>query len=578
MKKRILFLLTLLLTFTLVACGSGSSKGPKKSLDELGYDPNGLPIVKEEVEYKITSPKNALALNYNEMEIFKQMHEDTNVKINWENLSEETFDSTRNMIIGSKKRRPDAMYHAGFSDRDIIQYSASGTIIAIDEYLDNMPNFKKILEEREDIKNIITAPDGHIYALPRIEEMGLLAHPNILFINKDWVNKLSDNNLIKDSDNNNLDIKIEGGNLEEDSTRDDIKLKDLIMKVNGEEVSGFTLDEYESILRAMKDNAKLLTEDHDKLIPLTFRYGGWQGNQSDLYSAFGLTENIDHLTVIDDKVTFTAKDENFKKATNQVATWMKDGLIDKEILSQSEFDLLSKGKGSHPRLGSFYWWEKETVIKPEWQDQYVAIPPLIGHDGEQTIGVSNNHEIGKGQFVVFENAEHPEILLTWIDRFFDPMISAQINYGPIGTVFEEELNEDGMLVEKPLPEGVTSDELRLKHAPMGVIYLSDEQWENTIVMEYRARLRLALLDKYIKPYIKDNVESYPNVTYTLNEINQINRLKSDIDSYVYQTTTQWLLDGRVADSAWDQYINQLNKMRLDELLKIHQDAYDRFKN
>ena len=134
----------------------------QKTLEELGYNVNGLPIVTEEVEYTIISPKNALALDYNEMDIFKTMFEDTNVKINWNNLSEETFQTTKQMIIQDTRNLPDAMYHAGFSDRDIIQYSAAGTIIALDEYLDNMPNFKRILDARPDIKKVITAPDGHI--------------------------------------------------------------------------------------------------------------------------------------------------------------------------------------------------------------------------------------------------------------------------------------------------------------------------------------------------------------------------------------------------------------------------------
>ena len=103
------------------------------------------------------------------------------------------------------------------------------------------------------------------------------------------------------------------------------------------------------------------------------------------------------------------------------------------------------------------------------------------------------------------------------------MISAQINYGPIGIAYEEELNSEGMLVQKPIPEGMTADELRLKNAPMGIIYLSDEQWKETLVMEYRARLRLELLDVYIKPYIMENVKQYPNVSFTLSEMNITNR-------------------------------------------------------
>ena len=572
MKKILSSITILLLATVLVACNNTAS-GPSKSLDELGYNVNGLPIVTQTVEYSIISPKNALALDYNDMDIFKKMFEDTNVKIKWNNLSEETFQTTKQMIIQDTRNLPDAMYHAGFSDRDIIQYSAAGTIIALDKYLDNMPNFKRILDARPDIKKIITSTDGHIYALPRVEEMGLLQHPNILFINKEWVNYLSNNNLLF-LNGNPMTVSIEGGNLDTTSTEANIKLNSLTIKVNNQVVSGFTLDQYEAILKSMKQNASSLTSAN--LIPLTFRFGGWQGNQADLYAAFGVPENIDHLSVINNKVTFTAVMEQYKRATNYFSGWISEGLIEKDVLTQSEFDLLSKGKGNAPRLGSFYWWEKETVIKPEWQDQYVALPPLIGPDGKQGLGVSNNQEISKGNFVVFSKTKNPEVLLTWIDRFYDPIISAQINYGPIGIAYEENLNDEGLLVQKPLPPGMTSDELRLKNAPMGVIYLSSKQWEETLVMEYRARLRLELLDVYIKPYVMPNVKQYPNVSFALSEMNTINRYGTDIYSYVFQSTTSWLINGGVSDAEWTNYVAKLKQMKLDEMMLAYQSAYDRY--
>jgi putative aldouronate transport system substrate-binding protein len=570
MKKHVGLLTLSCLSLLLVACGD-TPPSSGVTLDDLGYDPTGLPIVTTQVEYDILSPKNALALNYNDMDIFKTMLDDTNVKINWTNLSEETFATTKQLIIQDTRNLPDAMYHAGFTDRDIIQYSAAGTILSFDEYLDVMPNFNRILEARPDIKQVITAPDGKIYALPRVEEMGLLQHPNLFFINKDWVNLLASQNLIL-LNGQPLLISIEGGNLAEESTDASIALNPLTIRVNGNLVNGFTLAQYEAILRSMKTNASLLTQGN--LIPLTFRFGGWQGNQSDLYSAFGVPENIDHLTVIDDEVTFTATLDAFKDATNFFSQWIEDGLIERDVLTQGEFDLLAKGKGTHPRLGSFYWWEKETVIKPEWQSQYVAFPPLIGANGDQHVGVSNNQEISKGNFVVFSKVEHPEVLMTWIDRFYDPIISAQINYGPIGIAYEEALNEDGLLVQKPIPSGMTADEVRLRHAPMGIIYLSDEQWENTLVMEYRARLRLELLETYIKPYVFENVVQYPNVSFNLTQINTINRYGNDIYSYVFQSVTSWLLEGGVSDSEWNAYVLKLQQMKLPEMMSAYQTAYN----
>jgi putative aldouronate transport system substrate-binding protein len=572
MQKNMSLVLLSGLSILLVACGN-TPVSSSETLADLGYNPSGLPIVQKTVEYDIISPKNALAINYNEMEIFKKMFDDTNVKINWTNLSEESFATTKQLIIQDTRNLPDAMYHAGFSDRDIIQYSAAGTIISFDQYLDYMPNFKSILEKRPDIRKVISAPDGKIYALPRVEEMGLLQHPNILFINRNWVNLLSNQNLIL-INGQATRVSIEGGNLEDSSTTNNIQLKPLVIRVNDQVVNGFTLEVYEAILRAMKTNASLLTQAN--LIPLSFRFGGWQGNQSDLYAAFGVPENIDHLTVVNDTVTFTAALEQYRAATNFYGGWIQEGLIERDVLTQGEFDLLAKGKGSHPRLGSFYWWEKETVIKPEWQSQYVALPPLIGPNGQQKVGVSNNQEISKGNFVVFSKVTHPEVLLTWIDRFYDPIISAQINYGPIGIVYEEELNEDGLLVQKPIPEGMTADEVRLKHAPMGVIYLSDEQWENTLIMEYRARLRLELLDVYIKPFVFEGVKQYPNVSFNLSEINTINRYGNDIYSYIYQSTTQWLLNGRVTTAEWTAYTAKLNQMKLNEMLSAYQTAYERY--
>ncbi|MFP4187259.1 MAG: ABC transporter substrate-binding protein [Acholeplasmataceae bacterium] len=574
MKKLYIITGIVMVAILLLGCG-GRDAEPGRSLDDLGYDPDGLPIVEEEVSYRIVAPKNALALDYNDMLIFEQMEEDTNVNIEWENLGEESFEATRNLILADRNNLPDAMYHAGFSDRDVIQYSAAKTILPFDEYLEYMPNFSRILEERPDIERIITAPDGHIYALPRVEEMGLLQHPNLLFLNKAWVNRLSDAGYIVDEDGSPFTVEISGGGLADTSTEDDIQLDELTIEVDGEPVDGLRVDQYGAILRAIRENADFLS-DADNVIPLTFVFNGWQGNQSDLYAAFGIPENTDHRTVIDDEVVFTATLDAFKDATNYYSDWVDQGLIDREVFTQGDMDLLAKGKGDHQRLGSFYWWEKETVVKPEWYDDYVAMPPLIGRNGEQIVGVSNNQEISKGNFVVFDKAENPEVLMSWIDRFYDPTISAQINYGPIGIVYEEERDDEGRLVQKPIPEGMTADELRLRNAPMGIVYLTDEQWGNDLVMEYRARLRLEILDEYADPYVPEDVRQYPNVTFELEEINDINRYASDIYDYIFQQQSTWLLEGGVTDQEWDDYVDQLERMGLNEMIDSFQSAYDRY--
>ena len=74
----------------------------------------------------------------------------------------------------------DAIYHSGFSNLKLYDYGRRNRIVAIDKYLNSMPNFSKILKDRTDIAEALKSPDGHIYSLPRVEEMGLKQYPNII--------------------------------------------------------------------------------------------------------------------------------------------------------------------------------------------------------------------------------------------------------------------------------------------------------------------------------------------------------------------------------------------------------------
>ena len=136
-----------------------------------------------DISFRIISSKNSLALDYKDMQVFKNLDKSTNVHVNWENITESSYTTQKSLLLSDQKRFPDAIYHAGFSNKELIQYGTSRHILtAIDEYLEYMPNFKKILTDRPDIKAALESPDGHIYSLPRIEEMGLKSYPNILFI------------------------------------------------------------------------------------------------------------------------------------------------------------------------------------------------------------------------------------------------------------------------------------------------------------------------------------------------------------------------------------------------------------
>lgn len=60
------------------------------------------------------------------------------------------------------------------------------------------------------------------------------------------------------------------------------------------------------------------------------------------------------------------------------------------------------------------------------------------------------------------------------------------------------------------------------------------------------------------------------------EVLRLNELNLDIGSYIMEITAHWIVEGGV-ESEWDSYINQLNKMNVDELVKLYQTGYNRFR-
>ncbi len=558
MKKHVFcVMLAALLLVSITACGGNSSKGDSKAagLDKLVSDYGfqwkdaDKPILNAEgakkVSFRVYSSKNASALDYNDMKIMQDLYDTTNVNVTWENVSESVYTAQKNLILGNANDRPDAIYHAGMTTGEIIKYAKRNVLVPISDYLEYMPNFKKILQERPDIeKQLLNVEDGKIYSLPRIEEMGLLQNPNLLFLNKNWAA-----------------AAVAAGAVKGISTAD---LKDGLT---------LTASQMEQILTYFRDNDMNGNGNVKDERPLTFVYNNWQGNQCDLYGMFGLNDNLDHRVIVDGKVTYTITDPRFKDATNFIANWVDKGLIDKVSFEQSQDNFLANGKNLET-YGAFYWWESETVVSnPE---NYILCSPLVGPDGSQTVSVSNSPEVGTGEVVVFSTCKNVEVLLAYFDRFYAPEISAQINYGPIGIVYEEEKDAKGMLVQKPLPAGVTTDELRLQNAPLGIIYLSDYAWNNVVNMEPRAKLRLERLAAVATPYMSAAVRPCPNLQFDLGELNTIANYETNLNDYIRTNMINWLMKGGVKDDQWNTFQNELKtKVRLGDLQDVYQAAYDR---
>lgn len=125
-------------------------------------------------------------------------------------------------------------------------------------------------------------PDGHIYGLPGISEMGYIdddgtyigigAIPQFTSINKDWLEKV------------------------------------------GMEMPT-TLDELHDVLVAFKENDCNGNGDATDEIPMSFMANNWCAGMTTLFAGFGFTDyNEDHRAIDNGKVYYQATSENYKNA------------------------------------------------------------------------------------------------------------------------------------------------------------------------------------------------------------------------------------------------------------------------
>jgi putative aldouronate transport system substrate-binding protein len=513
----------MLLAFT--AC-SGSKTDKTNSID---------PEVRD---FKIFAGISSLSPDNNEKPVIKEMNEKMDVNISWNCVSGDTLTERKNLILNAGTDMPDAFMGAALSDYEIITNGTNGIFIPLEDYIneETMPNLTNLIKQRPELLATCTMPDGHIYTLPTIREMGfdyndsqfsIFSIPQFSSINTAWLDKL-----------------------------------DLEMPT--------TIDELHDVLVAFKENDCNGNGDPNDEIPLSFEWNHWCANVTSLFSGFGFTDyNADHRAIKDGKVYYQDASENYKEAIATLHQWYKEGLIDIEAFSQSDSQYIAKGSNTDARLGVFSWWEIAEVTG-EHSEDYDYLTYLSGKDGKLGVNLNEQGTTSHDSFAITSSCKNPELLLKWIDQSYDPIFSMQIIYGPIGIYFENQPDENGVYVETAEAGG----SLKAKSELYGPSRQLSEDYGTYYYLEERAQQRLDdLRDTWFKNV--DNFEIYPSVVYTLDETETINEYLSDITDYTSEKAASWIVNGGIEED-WDNYVAQLNKMGLQDVVAAWQSAYDRY--
>lgn len=544
-KKTLAFTLAAGMVASMTACGD---KGGSKT------EPGVANTDTSQKKFSVMGGMSALSKGYDDNEVLKSLQEDAGISIEWNCMSDSLAEQVNIRIAGGEL--PDAFMGVGFSNYDLTNYGSDGTFIDLTPYLteEYMPNLTKILEENPDIRSAITMSDGCIYGLPAGEKMGtagigaeedysIYTIPQFSMINKAW-------------------------------------LDDLGLKVPT------TLDELHDALKAFADNdmsAKYYGNAPGSTIPMSTGFDQWCWGQNIFYAGFGFTNwpnDICNDLILNDekKAEFVCAADNYRKAVTYFHDWYAEGLMDQEMFSQDDKQLLAKCAQGY--VGVSAWWYIDELMG-DYADDYVFLPVLDGPDGSHNVTVRTGGGTNSGNLSITSECESPANLLKFFDQWYAPETVMQLQYGPIGTYFTEQ-DENGVwksISDEQAKEkfGKSAGELKGECEVYGPKLILSDYYNTTFRMEDRAIERLTDLNEFWMPYV-DSTVTYPvDCVYTEEELDTIDQYKTDFENTVSEQEGLWLKEGGPTDEEWESYLTALKEnCGMDELQKVYQDAYDRY--
>lgn len=546
-SSKILKTIALILAMALVAMACAACGGSGGGSSEPKFET-------EQTSFNIIGGQSALSPGYDDNEVLKGLMEKAGISINWNTMSDSLSEQVNIRISGGDL--PDAFMGVGFSNYDLMTYGDDGTFIDLTPYITSeyMPNLTKILEEHPDIRAAITMDDGKIYGLPSGEQMGtagigkeedysIFSIPQFSMINKAWLDDL------------------------------------------GLEVPK-TLDELHDVLKAFKDNDmahKMYGADAGSTLPMSTGFDQWCWGQNVFYAGFGFTNwtndiIADLVLQKDGKVNFVCDDDNYREALTYFHDWYAEGLMDIEMFSQDDTQLMAKCQQGY--VGVSTWWYIEELMG-DYAKDYVFLPILDGPSGTSNVTIRTGGNISSGQLSITEKCESPVNLLKFFDQWYTGETVMQLQYGPIDTYFTSQ-DENGVwnsITEEEAQKkfGKGAGELKSYYEVAGPKLILSHYYNDTFHMEDRAVERLTDLYDYWMPQVKDTTTYPVSCVYTQDELDTIDRYKADFESAVSEQEGLWIKNGGPTDEEWEAYKTKLtDTCGMDKLLEVYQAAYDRY--
>jgi len=566
MKK--IFLLSFFLL--LFSCNekTNNTNSSETNNEENITNPKGIfPIVKKPISLKIMlSSDDAQDISENTMT--KWIEQKTGIHLEFITFPSDITQEKLNLAFINGDL-PDIFMDMGFEPDQLSYYGDANLILPLDKYIEEYgQEFQRANETVSWFTKSLRSGDGHIYDLPDLNEAYHATMSKKAWIRKDWLKKL------------NIDIPT-------------------------------TTEEFEKMLIAFKDqdpNGNGLKDE----IPMSGANISWDAgaNIDEFLMNSFIINNSTRLRLKDGIMSFIANTKKWREGLRYIKGLYDKGLFNDTTFTQNMEQFQQLAKANPPILGvalTGYATLLDDFAKPEDfttpenifgnEMDYIALKPLKGPSGIQQT-TWDPYMLIRGAFVISATTKYPEAAYRLGDFLLSEEASLTNMLGSKGLkwdYFKDEGIEktEALLGGKARIDLITTDEWMQRNnktkEEFNVLSENDTWIQKGPSFRPFKGLRADLEKGYepfhyyldtetfraYEPFKQDIKTVIPPLSYSIEEAEALIEIRDIILNYVNESLARFIRGEDDLDKDWDKYINTLKDMRVDEYIKINQEAYDK---
>jgi putative aldouronate transport system substrate-binding protein len=513
--------------------------------DEENVNPKGVfPIVKNPTQLEIALAQNPKILDYDTNEFTAFLEEKTGIDIQFTMLPARDTASKINLMFASDDLPEVFLGSLMLPDDMVLDYGTQGMILPLNKLIDKYgDDINRMFAESVDknMKNSITFADGNIYALPKISELTSNLYGGItrMWVYKPWLDALN----IKVPENT---------------------------------------EEFREMLRAFKTLDPNKNGRADEIPLIGFKSAIAMDIATYLMSAFTYFDGTTGFIVENEKIDAAYTKQEFRDGLTYLYELCREGLLDPMSFTQDLQQMKTIINQDIPIIGC---WTNNTAksnlldVTSQRSKEYVLIPPLKGPKGVQYAVITPN--IPVNAFVITKACKSPAAAYRLADFMYSRESTLRGRYGIEGRDWAKPTSGELSYLGKPAYMKLLTDvwgqpthNVHWQNPNPGFLpgEIMDGQVWNGDPYEYNYYSTRFIIDHYIGKEPAEYVP--PRLSMSLAEMDEYNQLLATIMAYVNENVAQFIVGDKSLNN-WDAYLAEFQRMNLDRLISITQEAYNR---